>query len=204
MTFLAFVDIETTSLARPFSSTPGEVWEVGLILRGENDLGPFEVERQWFLPVTLEHADPVSLDISRFHERHPDGTDYAYEVTHGKPDAVTPLDRFVDDIVKLTDGAHLVGNVVSFDEERLAAILHRHGRIEMPWHYHLVDVEALVAGWLASEETMLDIARPPWRSEDIARAASVQLPTAEDRHTALGDARWARHLYDAVLGEATP
>lgn len=196
MTPLCFVDIETTSLARPFSPTPGEVWEVGLIVRHHDLDGTigFEEQYRWFLPVTLEHADPVSLDIGRFHDRHPQGD-------RGPDVPVTPLDLFAAELVALVpDGAHLVGNVVSFDEERLAAILHAHGIDELPWHYHLVDVEALAAGWLATEEQTLDAARPPWNSEALCAALGVDVPSDEDRHTALGDARWARDLYDAVMG----
>jgi len=200
MTTLCFVDIETTSLARPFSATPGEVWEVGLIVRGENDLGdPYEIERTWMLPVTLEHADPVSLDIGRFHDRHPQGDRYLGPSGH-----LTRIDAFAHELGELTDGAHLVGNVVSFDEERLAAILVAHGFDQMPWHYHLVDVEALAAGWLSTEQATLGAARPPWDSQVLADALGVEIPSAEDRHTALGDARWARDLYDAVMGTRSP
>lgn len=220
MTTLAFVDIETTSLARPFSATPGEVWEVGLIVRGENDLGTFESEHSWLLPVTLEHADPVSLDIGRFNERHPQGDRYTGTAT------VTPLLEFVAEFGDLLTGAHLVGNVVSFDEERLAAIFLDHGVVGgMPWHYHLIDVEALAVGYLrgmhdvvieygiptaeadsygASVVTAAVMhAQPRWDSEALSAALGVVVPDDSDRHTALGDARWAKAIYDAVMGTTT-
>jgi hypothetical protein len=45
------------------------------------------------------------------------------------------------------------------------------------------------------------IAAPPWDSEVLSRAVGVD-PNAYERHTALGDARWARDIYDAVTGGA--
>ena len=72
------------------------------------------------------------------------------------------------------------------------------------WEYHLVDVEALAAGWLAAGHDWSqgppvgDRATPPWSSEELSRAVGVD-PDDFDRHTALGDARWAAAIYDAVL-----
>lgn len=198
MTALCFLDTETTSLERPSSPTPGEVWEVGLIVRGENDLGLYETEHHWLLPVTLEHADPVSLDIGRFHDRHPQGDRYLGPSGH-----LTNVDVFAHELAAVIPrGAHLVGNVVSFDEERLAAILHRHGIARPPWHYHLVDVEALAAGALSTDPTLLDVARPPWKSDALNMALGVEEPDDLERHTALGDARWAMATYDAVMGKS--
>jgi hypothetical protein len=73
-----------------------------------------------------------------------------------------------------------------------ARLLHRNGVLHR-WHYHLVDVEALAAGSLGIE--------PPWKSDDLAAALDITV-AGEDRHTALGDARWARAIYDAVMGSA--
>jgi hypothetical protein len=93
---------------------------------------------------------------------------------------------------RLTWGATLVGAVVSFDEERLRRYLRAWGACP-GWHYHLADVENLVAGKLG--------AAPPWDSSELSAAAGVD-PATFDKHTALGDARWAMALYDAVMGRA--
>ena len=37
----------------------------------------------------------------------------------------------------------------------------------------------------------------PWKSDDLSAALGVTV-SDEDRHTALGDAKWARAIYDAV------
>ena len=39
----------------------------------------------------------------------------------------------------------------------------------------------------------------PWKSDDLSAALGIKV-SDEDRHTALGDARWARAIYDAVTG----
>jgi hypothetical protein len=78
------------------------------------------------------------------------------------------------------------------------------------WHYHLIDVEALAAGWLAAgidpddpPAPTQDSCQPPWNSNELSLAVGVD-PEQYDRHTALGDARWARDIYDAVMGKDTP
>jgi hypothetical protein len=44
----------------------------------------------------------------------------------------------------------------------------------------------------------------PWSPEALSEAVGVPVVAAEDRHTALGDARWARDMYDAVMGTGKP
>lgn len=175
---LAFVDTETTGLHPDWH----QIWEVGLIVDDR--------ERRWLLPVDLGRADPIALRIGRFHDRHPDGHDFtrAAATTY---DHATPPEVFAQEFARLTRGRHLVGAVISFDEERLRLLLTANGACP-EWHYHLVDVEALAAGKLAIP--------PPWDSADLSRAALVD-PDQFDKHTALGDARWAKAIYEAVMGE---
>jgi len=42
----------------------------------------------------------------------------------------------------------------------------------------------------------------PFSSRDLSRWTGVEPPAAEVAHTALGDARWARDVFDAVTGGA--
>ena len=85
--------------------------------------------------------------------------------------------------------------------------------VPVTWHYHIIDVESLAAGWLAAgtdpmeprtEETGPDKCTPPWDSNELSLAVGVD-PKTFDRHTALGDARWAKAIYNAVMfgGEVT-
>lgn len=179
---LAFVDTETTGL----DPERHEIWEVGLILR-QPDLA--ETVYEWQLPVDVGRADPIALNIGHFYER--------YTLDNEHPDLWKPTVReellrsFAAEFARLTAGAHLVGAVVSFDAQRLDRLLRRYGACPT-WHYHLVDVEALAAGRLRRP--------PPWKSDDLSDLVGVATD-AYAKHEALGDAYWARDLYDATLRE---
>lgn len=206
---LAFLDTETTGL----DPDRHEIWEVGLIMRRDD----VDTEYVWQLPVDLGRADPIALNIGHFHDRRwpePIALENRRQAQSGIWSegglsrvrlATEHLERWASDFVDLTRGAHLVGNVVSFDEERLRRMLRRMGQCPM-WHYHLVDVENLAVGWLAASKDPADPpaptqdkCQPPWNSEELSLAVGVD-PADYDRHTALGDARWARDVYDAVIG----
>lgn len=204
---VAFVDIETTGL----DPVRHEVWNVGLIL-------PDGTEREWMLdPERLDDADPFALKLTRFFDRHPayggnlpfdpERTSPAYPFTY-----VSRHD-FAREFRALTWGLHLAGAVVSFDEERLRRLLHTQGQ-PCGWHYHLIDVEALAVGRLAADaggrelgpaaaRQSRGLVRLPWKSEDLSRAVGVD-PDQFERHTALGDARWAQAIYGAVMESDTP
>jgi hypothetical protein len=196
---VCFVDTETTGL----DPDRHAIWEVALITPDGN-------EHVWqFGPVDEMAADPFALNIGRYWDRRwphditeVSHIDAVYEAHTPKsrrknfPDrgrAITPGPTWSRRFRDLTAGLHLAGAVVSFDEERLRRLLHRHGVLHR-WHYHLVDVEALAAGKLGIE--------PPWDSDDLSAALGITV-SDDERHTALGDARWARAIYDAVMGGAS-
>ena len=83
----------------------------------------------------------------------------------------------------------------NFDAEVLAARMRWHD-LAPSWHYHLIDVENLAVGFLAARGVQVPL---PWNSEDLSRLVGVEPASDEDRHTALGDARWARDIFDAVM-----
>lgn len=217
MTRICFIDTETTSLRHD-----RQAWEIGIIAR---EPGKRDTEHCWLIDaqdLDLGNADPMSLSIGRFHERHPHyrldrestGTD-----TEGEYDVL----RLVEAI---TRGAHLVGAVPNFDADVLSARMRANG-ICPSWHYHLIDCEALAVGWLngrrARQNDIVDRyplendgkpapglvrwndpiehSQPPWKSDELSEALGVEI-SDEDRHTALGDAKWARAIYDAVTGQA--
>lgn len=198
MTVIAFLDTETTSL-RP----DRQAWEIALILRDPDE--PGDTEHHWFIDINdldLANADPMSLKIGGFHDRHP-------QVAFGSTDETAVREAHAaDDIAALTRGAHIIGGVPNFDTEVLAAMLRRHNRCPA-WHYHLVDFENLIVGFLrgryANSEEVPDgwPFLPPWKSDDLSRAIGVEPPGDADRHTALGDARWAARVWDAVIGTRT-
>ena len=195
---LCFVDTETDGV-----HPDRKVWEVALI-RLEPDGGDAESVR-FFVEIDLSTADPFGLRVGRFYERHPRGQYLA-----GLLDELIEPDHELDwndtgwlvtrrsaayAVARFTHGAHLVGCVPNFDAEVLAALLRDHDR-PPAGHPHLGAVEARAVGFLAGRGEPVV---PPWRSEDLSRALGVEPPGETERHTALGDARWAMRLYDAVL-----
>jgi hypothetical protein len=197
---LAFCDTETTGL----DPDRHEIWEVGLIVR-EFFTDPGKVtdsEYRWLLPVDLGTADPYALKVGQFHSRHWQGYEYtnAFEILKGCT-IVDDLRTFAGEFARLTQGAHLVGSVISFDEERLRKLLRANDACP-EWHYHLVDVEALAAAHLAANADEAHSFKcdfePPWDSEQLSLGCGID-PTEFPRHTALGDAYWARAIYDAVM-----
>jgi oligoribonuclease (3'-5' exoribonuclease) len=174
---IAFVDTETTGL----DPDRHEVWECAVVLydpvrREEVDRRLWQVQ-----PQNLGVAEPIALEISGFHDR------YDREAALLPRFFASALTSFIP------PKAHLAGAVVSFDEERLRRLVAANGLIH-PWHYHLIDVEALAVGALSTEGPVA----LPWKSDDLSRALSVEV-SEEDRHTAMGDALWALRIWQAVV-----
>jgi len=186
---ICFVDTETTSL-RP----DRRAWDIALVIRD-----PGAADTEWNAFVTgadldLGNADPASLRIGRFYARHPE-----YAPAGGAGRQAVGEAAALAEAERLTRGAHLVGAVPGFDAEVLAARMRARG-ICPAWHYHLQDFETLIAGYLAGRGEPVPCL--PWRSDELSRLAGVEPPGDGDRHTALGDARWAARVWDAVMGRA--
>jgi hypothetical protein len=212
---LVFLDLETTGL----DPDRHDIWEIGAIVRGSDP--EWDGEWLWQLRPDLATADPTGLRISRYYEREmlgrlPETT----AVELAAPDQgrrpvrkVTPAD-VAHRLARLLDGAHIVGAVPSFDAAFLAPFLRKHGQAPT-WHYHLVDVEAMAAGYLHGGAWVVErrlgpdagtrpraTAALPWRSDELTAAVGATVASEADRHTALGDARWAMSTFDAITGYA--
>lgn len=217
-TSLAFIDTETTGL----DPDRHDIWEIGLIVRSHR-VPDRDGEWHWQLQPDLAKADPSGLRVGRFYERiHSD-----ISIVHWRGKQLSAPPEYDDKVMRanspsdiahrlanLLDGAHMVGAVPSFDAAFLTRFLRQHGQCPT-WHYHLIDVEALAAGWVAGTVAEAQAARqargddrpvggsadphPPWDTDALSEAVGAVLEPA-DRHTALGDARWAMAVYDAVMG----
>jgi hypothetical protein len=171
-----FLDTETTSLNR----YKRQIWDLAYIVR-DPDNGHDDTEKQFFFNVDLRDADPISLNIGRYYERHPEPYFTYGGLFAGEPDVLRDV---ADDL----RGAILVGAVPSFDEETLARKLYKVLHLQPTWNYHLVDIETLIAGHLGL--------LPPWNYSTVIAAAGLPPVAEEDRHTAIGDARMVRDLWD--------
>ena len=214
MSRTVFLDLKTTGL----DVSRHELWEIGLIVRepGEQDF-----ERQWFIrPGSLAGADPGALRMNHYRRRTRDllsPLDAAIDAALADP---APSDQqwslpkpAADEVAELTDCATIVGHNPWFDAGFLAKFLDANSQCHS-WDYHLRDIGSLVTGWVAGLRSAA-FARiengeqvggrgclPPWPASaklaDMARAVGIS-PETYELHTALGDARLERDVYDAVM-----
>ena len=197
---IVFLDTETTSL-----QPNRRVWEVGMIRR--DDQG--DRERRFFIRnVDLSDANAFALQVGGFYERHPqyaggfDREPKAAARPTGLLSSKTLLERHeaAVEVERWTLGATIVGCNPTFDTEVLSSLLRLAALNWQPWHYHLIDMPALAAGWLLARG--IDVGPLPWKSEHLAELCGVEPAAAEDRHTALGDARWVRSWWDTIQASA--
>jgi hypothetical protein len=187
---LAFIDTETDGVH------PGKrPWEIAIIRREPDGT---ETEWQAFVEIDLSTADPFGLRVGRFYGRHPLGRRIAQDPDLPQPyrENILALHHAAMTVAQMTHGAHLVAATPSFDAEVFDRLLRDHGLVPS-WHYHLIDIGVLAVGALAAKG---EVFRPPYKSDELTEALGVELATDEERHTAMGDTRWVRRVYDAVMG----
>jgi hypothetical protein len=185
---VCFIDTEYTTLD-PWRRKP---WEIAIIRR---DPGAPDVEVTFIVTdVDLSDADPKSLDVGGFYQRHPRYAGAESEeiaVSYLPESEVAPL------VEALTRGAHIVAAVPDPDVDILRELLRRHG---MRWtgHYHLMDIENVALGYLKGLDPDFTPSFP-LDSDELSELCGVPAPGDEDRHTAMGDARWVRDWWDAIF-----
>ncbi|MET9020463.1 hypothetical protein ABZV93_10805 [Actinopolymorpha sp. NPDC004070] len=207
---LVFCDTETDGLASPWAPGGRRVWEIAAIRRE-----PDGREHQFHAFVRLDELgfdvdDPGevrrrSLDVGGFYQRHPQlvGSPVAADhlnVVSYQTAAAGLLDLFAGRAV-------MVGVVPSFDAESFRHLLHATGLMpadaiapdptksepmSSPWRGRLVCVWSMVAGRTGVPTYALDRAV-------VQHHLGID-PAHYAHHTAMGDARWARDVHDAVLG----
>ncbi|MCX5066625.1 hypothetical protein OOJ91_12125 [Micromonospora lupini] len=189
-------DLETTAV-----HSQRRAWEAGAIVSRP---GQEDTEHHWIVDVRdldLHNADPVSLDIGGFWQRHPQAS--LVDGEHGgpirlrvgewapHPDVVreSVMLRGVADLVR--DKAVICGSNPAFDQYTLEPRMLVHG-IAPGWYYHPCDVPERAKGWLAAQGLPA-----PDRTDDVVRACGLD-PAWYARHTAVGDCRLFRDLYRIV------
>lgn len=157
-------------------------------------------------------GDPVDVHV----ETAPlEGLISESDVYSARRKAVTDKYQLAKFISFLVRGSHLVGAVPDFDVRFLKKFCEYYGERFDP-HYHLIDVEALAVGYLSARlkfgvfPQVLPGAKDPrtkiregltlpYSSDTLSELVGVTPPTEDERHTALGDARWAKRLYEAIV-----
>ncbi|MEU9808362.1 hypothetical protein [Mycobacterium sp. NPDC050853] len=179
---LVFLDTETTGLHRE-----REPWEIAIIRR--TDAG----QRQLHLCVDvrdldLASADPAGLQISGFHKRHPQVRLRPLQFPR-----VFRADEAVSLVREWTAGATIVGVIPQFDAECLTQMFLRQ-EVSPTWQPALVDVVALTTARIRERGLV-----PDADYSNLSVQYGVKLPGAGQRHTAVGDARWAMRWYDRLF-----
>lgn len=183
---LVFLDCETTGLG-----PDREPWEVALIRRETGRAA--DVSRHFMIPVIRELADPEALAVGGFHDRHPQGNRTGPEVLRqlGASHWMPLQAEAATFIANITADAVLVGANPWFDADTLEVLLRGYG-LTPRWHYGHADIKSVVSGahgrWIGSLDACVE--------------ATPVLDWAEgERHTAMGDARMVRALWDDYMGD---
>jgi len=199
MTRLVFLDCETTGL----DPDRHHIWEIAWMVRDPDLTGDGDDINHWMIRPDLSTADPIALAISRYFERvgklgaSAIGTTQIMVDVDGtpKPNGNPPLHQLATDLANDLDGAFIVGNVPWFDERFIQKLLRANGQC-LTSHYHLVDIEAMAVGQLGHGNLL-----PPFDSQWINSAYGLEYAEGQ-QHTALGDTRMVRDLYDAICRRA--
>jgi len=200
MSRIVFLDTETTGL----DPEREQVFEVAAIGATSG------LEWVWRIQPhakVVARMHPKAIEVNRYRERttHPDWS------WHDPSEVML-------DLYGMLDGAHICGAVPDFDARHLTSLYRGFGQDPPRWHYHLIDIEAMAVGWLDRErlelgrsgwqaarsrvELLEEVLALPWDSDALSRACGVEPPGEDERHTALGDARWCKRLYEAITGGA--
>ena len=167
---IVFVDTETLGL-----DIASPIWEFAAIRRFEDDINGETTESEMHLFI---HHDPgVWLDTLREDFLADYSARFDETGAFCKASAARTIASF------LSGQPTLVGAVPDFDTNRIRHQLLTPVGIPEPWHYHLVDVENLIVGYLAGRGTLLPppwdrvSSASPWRSSGRSPPSSPKTPT---------------------------
>lgn len=200
---ICFIDIESDGL-RPRR----QPWEIAVIRR-DTDVTGIVNETTWqaFIQIDLDEAEPKGLQVGGFYDRHPLGRWLSGKIekwpafrsvdapADGVTDYLVGVGDYLDTltaariVARLTHSALIVGATPSFDTEVLARLLRESWLIEA-WQYRIKCVSTLTEGHMG---------RVVGGLADCAAALGIDHP---DAHTALGDARTVRAIWDHIMTNA--
>jgi hypothetical protein len=173
-----FLDTETLGID-PFAP----IWELAAVRRDQ------ATGKEISLELFIRHDVGVWLD------GFPEPFLSDYKTRFHADIAVTPYDAAHTIVDFCHSHPTLIGAVPSFDTERIARQWLEPLGLDRPWHYHLLDIENLVAGHLNARGVL---SSPPWKSDKLSATLGIN-PDDYPRHTAMGDVRWAMAQWDRLF-----
>lgn len=206
MTDIVFLDLETTGVRPEIHA----IIEIGMVLPPDRTSAAIDPDWEIWIQLTEEelgNADSDALKVNGYN-RIARKRDYKYyeesssgDVTYRQTVRFNNRHSLALDIAEHLDGALLAGNNVKFDQQFLELWLRRHGACPT-WDYRVLDVPTYAAGvWNGMRAPDEVLIKPPFSSAKVAKAFNV--PEPEEAHTALGDALWAKRLYEAAVHMTT-
>jgi hypothetical protein len=185
---IVFADTETTGL-----HDDSQIWEFAAIRREPDGE---ETHVQFFVNIFLHEADLFALKIGKYYDRHPQGrflsgkNSYTPNVNR---EGFRSQDEAASSIARLTHNATIVGAVPSFDARQMEKLLKSEFLLPS-WNHRLICIETLAVSYLTSRNIEFEI---PWKSSsDLLSLAGVEPASDDERHTAMGDVRWAMRAFD--------
>jgi hypothetical protein len=199
MSDIVFMDTETLGL-----DIDSPIWEFAAIRRrtledGSHKEHELHIQIHHYAKPWLEGSQALPAEFADDYRKR-----FTAGEAYGKSGAAEVIAGF------MAGRPHIVGAVPDFDTSRIRHQLLAPARIPDPWHYHLIDIENVVVGYLVGvgkqavndgilPELDMSLVSPPWSSDDLSRAVGVN-PEDFERHTAMGDVRWVMAQWDAVMG----
>jgi DNA polymerase III alpha subunit (gram-positive type) len=168
-----YTDVETLGLESQIHDT----FEVGM-----HKVFPDgrEEDLLLWLPAEIKNAQPDALRINRFYERQEEC--YKKYGVEGK-DGAWKIARF-------SSGCMLAGCRIHFDEDMIRAYLLKYD-LKPAWGIYTMDVTVFAAGALGLTGR--------FSAKRVAELLKVEMPSDDERHTAMGDARLAKRIHQAAL-----
>ncbi len=192
---IVFLDTETTGLEHD-----DELWEIAAIRRDpdgtETELHLF-VKHDVRMVLRLPHQ--FRIDWATRYD-----ADAAVSRTQAGERLIALIDDWEPEDEFLIVPPVVVASNPGFDLRMIAPLFVEAGcELSDLMHYRPVDVGALAYGYLAARpgDDAHDILERglPWSSDEVSRALGID-PGDFDRHTAMGDVRWVKAIYDRVTG----
>jgi oligoribonuclease (3'-5' exoribonuclease) len=176
---ILFVDLETTGL----DVGTCEIFEIAIIEENGKEWC-WSIEPSQY---ALDLMNSETARLTRYYERttHPDWVWSARKDTRKELEVARQVSA-------LLDGAHVIGICPNFDLVFLAAWLQRS---QINWYYQPIDVEVLAAGFMIGRGIPITL---PLDSNQLERVLGVAPPEKHELHTALGDARWNKRIWDKL------